>query len=316
MGPANSRGVSDRLYPQSIPVKPTWPNSPASRKARTGNSGGTGTHTKRGNTRVLPIQQELCLPNIPGRKEGRGTTPSNKPESPEPIRASRALQDGGLTPPTRPATARGLDDKNGPKGRLSPNPNTPEAPVLPPLCVGGKTLQVSKPPIWPLLGTTGIYQNTKTSGGLAETDRPAPDSISRPHAIYACQQRPAGEDGTSSMQTVRVPGTDGKHQKIPVNPSSTDRVPGISDRLQLDDNQSAIKEGQEDSTGGSETPKDANNLSTGTCHVYWESSGNFQGHHPGPPTLQSLTDGTQLSDPREQHSRGLGQIRLQDTLEQ
>jgi len=82
-----------------------------------------------------------------------------------------------ITPSTRPAPTKGLDDKNGSQGCPSPNPHSPESPVLPSLYMGGQTLQIPKPSFWPLLCTTDVYQNIETSGCQIETDWPMPDSM-------------------------------------------------------------------------------------------------------------------------------------------
>ena len=316
LGPANSTGVLNRLYPQPHPVTPAPTYSPTSGQTCAGDSRGEGTPTETGNSRISPIRPELCFQNISGRKEGGRPTPSNKPESTEPICASGAFQDGGLTPLTRPAPKKGLDDKNGSQRCLSPNPHSPESPTLPTLYMGGEALQIPKPSIWPLLCTTGVYQNIEASDRLAETDRPTPDSVPRRHAIYACQQRPAREAGTTHMQVIRVPGTDGKHTEIPTNSSPTVRILGVSDQLRPDDNQPPTREGQEDSTGCCETPQISINFGTGACHVHRENSGNLQSRHAGSTTLQSPADGTQYGDLRGKPRGMPGQIRVHNTAEQ
>jgi len=78
------------------------------------------------------------------------------------------------------------------------------------------------------------------------------------------------------MQVIHALGTDGKHKEIPTNSSPTNRILGVSDQLRLDDNQPAIRKGQEDSTGYSETRQASSNPSTGVCHVHKESIGNLQ----------------------------------------
>ena len=104
LGPANSTGALHRLCPQSQPVISTPTYSSTSGQACAGDSGGAGTPTESGNSRIMPPQPEFCFPNVSGRKEGGRPMPSNKPEkSSKPICASRALalQDGGLTPSIR-----------------------------------------------------------------------------------------------------------------------------------------------------------------------------------------------------------------------
>ena len=63
---------------------------------------------------------------------------------------------------------------------------------------------------------------------------------------------------------------------------------------------------------GNLTPKVTSNLSTGSCHAHKESSGYLQSHHSSLTTLQSPTDGTQLSDSQGKLPGGLRHIRLQD----
>ena len=178
------------------------PNSPTSGQTCPGDSGGTRTPIERGSRGILPMHRKLCLPNISGQKEGRGTTLSIKYEGFKSVCTGGTLQDGGSTPPTRSVTTRGLDDQNGSKRCLFPNPHTPESPALPPVCLGREMLQVSESPLWPVICTTSIYQNLETSGGPVKTDGLAPDSKSGRHDIHACQQGPTRGNDTTTMQIV------------------------------------------------------------------------------------------------------------------
>jgi len=132
--------------------------------------------------------------------------------------------------------------------------------------------------------------------------RPTAYGVPGRHAIYACQKGPTRDNGSTAMQVIQISGIDGEHPEVPTNPSSTNKILGVSDQLRLNVNQPAIREGQEDPTGGSKIPEVTYNLSTGAGYVHRENSGNLQSCYTSPTTLQGPTDGPQFSSTRGQSS--------------
>ena len=130
-------------------------------------------------------------------KKGGGTMSSHQPEGSEPVCAGGALQDGRVTPPSRPNPARGLDDKIGPKRCLSTSANPRSSSMLPSVCLGRETIQISMSSIWPVISTKGVYKAPETSGGPSQADRPTLDNIPGRHAIHAWKQGPARDLSTN-----------------------------------------------------------------------------------------------------------------------
>ena len=59
-----------------------------------------------------------------------------------------------------------------------------------------EALHVSVPPIWSLFSTYNFYKTVKTSCEFFKTDKLT--SVSGRYAVHACQQGPAGGDGTTN----------------------------------------------------------------------------------------------------------------------
>ena len=131
-----------------------------------------------------------------------GTTSSHQPEGSEPVCAGGPLQDGRVTPPSRPNPVRGLDDKIGPKRCLSTSANPRSSSMLPSVCLGRETIQISMSFIWPVISTKGVYKVPETSGGPSLADSPTLDNIPGRHAIHACKQGPARDHGTNDSKPI------------------------------------------------------------------------------------------------------------------
>ena len=244
-----------------------------------------------------------------------GAAASGKPKGFKSIHPSGTFQNGGSTPLTRPITTRGLDGENGLKGCLPPNPNPLKPSTPSPVCLGGETLQVSVPPIWSVISTTGFHKTLETSSGPLETDRLTPDSVSGRPVAHAFEQGTAGGNSTTDMQPVRSLGTDGEYPKVPAIPNPTNRISGFSDQLLCDVDHSAIGEGQENTTGSNKAFKIPINVSKAAGYIYREGSSNLQSTSTSPVTLQSLAESTQFSHIREQFGVS-GQVRLANSSQQ
>ena len=177
MGPANSTRVYDRFHPDTSSVPSTPSNNDITRQSCSGDTGSARANPEGGNNRDYCLIRQLCLPDIPGREKGRGAMPSYQPEGTESVCPGRTLQDGGITPSSRPNPTGGLDDKNGPKRCLSSSASPRGSSVLPPICLGREALQVSVPSIWSVISAKSVYEATETSGGPPETDGLAPDNL-------------------------------------------------------------------------------------------------------------------------------------------
>ena len=306
LGPLNNSRVSNIFYSYPTAVISTTSNSSVTGQACSGDTGGSGTAIQGGNSRDYPIINELCLPDFLGREKRRGTKTSNQPESFESICASGALQIGGFTPTTRSTPTRGLDSENGLEGCLPPNPYPLKLSTPSPIHLGEEALQVLVPPIWPLLSDPSFHKSAETSGGIFKADRPTPDCIPGRHVVHAYQQRPARSDGTSDLKNFRGPGVDGKYQEISFKSNPACRVSGFSHQLSNNEIQPTIRERQENTTRSSKSAQVSVNFSTTPSYLHSKSSSNFQSCNAGPPTLQNITESTQLHNFWEQPPGSLG----------
>ena len=296
VGPANSARVHDRFYPDTLPILPTPTDSNITRQSCSGDTRSTGTGQERGCNRDNCLCNQFHLPDFPGREKRGGTTSSHQPEGSEPVCAGGALQDGRVTPPSRPNPARGLDDKIGPKRCLSTSANPRSSSMLPSVCLGRETIQISMSSIWPVISAKGVYKAPETSGGPSQADRPTLDNIPGRHAIHAWKQGPARDLSTNDSKPIRGLGPHGEQSKITFNTNSTDRVFGVSDQLVRCKALLTPRKEQEITTGSIQASPTPSSISKRIGSIHWEGYSNLQGTVASPTTLQSLTEEAQFSN--------------------
>ena len=103
--------------------------------------------------------------------------------------------------------------------------------MLPSVCLGRETIQISLSSIWPVISTKGVYKAPKTSGGPSQADRPTLDNIPGRHVIHAYKQGPARDHGINDSKPIRGLGPHGEQSKISFNTNSTDRVFEVSHQV-------------------------------------------------------------------------------------
>ena len=106
--------------------------------------------------------------NIPGPQKRRFSKASNKLTSVKPIRNLGTLQDGEH-PPSRKFNPGGRLDDNGSKRCLFLHSNSQRASSLVTLPVAGTSVQVSVPPLWPILSPTSVHQSDTPHCSMVET---------------------------------------------------------------------------------------------------------------------------------------------------
>jgi len=138
LGNSNCGWVPARshIHPLSIPA--TTRDKDIRRERSISDTRSHRTANKRGNSGDQSISRLLCLPDIPGGKEGWRAETCNQPEGAQPICQGRTFQDGEPAHPSRASASRGLDGKNGSEGCIPSDTHSPNTSATPDLPVEGK----------------------------------------------------------------------------------------------------------------------------------------------------------------------------------
>ena len=124
------------------------------------------------------------------KKDG-GQRPVINLKVPEQFRSDTTLQDGGNPYFEGSDTTRRLVGNSGSEGRLLCSHDPPFSPSIPQIQLPGEVLSVHLPPIWPVIGSLGLYQDPKASISSPSGDGSVPNSM---HRRYPS---PGGVPGTS-----------------------------------------------------------------------------------------------------------------------
>ena len=153
MGPPNCGWLPTRLDKCTMPDPHATSNTNLNRECNLNNSRGCRVAIQRGNCRDSALSRQLCVPDISCGEEGWGSEASNKSEGPQSVCETRALQDGGPSPPPRSPPVRGLDGQNGSEGCIPPSPNPSRPSTTSHLPLGREILQIHLPTIQPVICT-------------------------------------------------------------------------------------------------------------------------------------------------------------------
>ena len=128
---------------------------------------------------VSEIQVATRPGSIPGTQKRRRAETSDKSQALKPVPPGRTLQDGRDTYPKGHCKARRLARESRPEGCLLHHPNPPIPQGVSKVQISGDTIPVQLPPIWPVLGTLGLYQDPQASDSPPSGDGSADYSIHR-----------------------------------------------------------------------------------------------------------------------------------------
>ena len=216
MGTADCGWLPPRVDRGSSTEKSASPNKMFTRGQEPDNLRGSGALVQRGSGGDTSLTKELCVPDLPGGKEGWGSETSDKLEGSQPICEGRTLQDGRPSLAPRPPTVTGLDGKDGFEGCLPSSAHPSRLSTPSHLPMGGENLQVSMPTFWPISSTQSVYKAVEeASSGLPETEWVSSDHLSRRSADDASGQSSAGANYPTDLSTVREPGVNGESEKNP-----------------------------------------------------------------------------------------------------
>ena len=188
----------------------------------------------------------VLLQPVLGTQEGRGSKTRHQLKSPEPVRAPPTFQNGGVAHTERSCEARRLASKDRSKGCIPDYPHGPGPSEILEVQMPGQVLPIQLPPIWPSLGTMGLYQDPQASSGPPSGDGCAVDSLYRRHTNPGRDQgaSPGSSGGTAGMSGLH-------HQLCQVGKGSNPepRVSGDDDQYHIDDPKPTARQVEED-TGG------------------------------------------------------------------
>ena len=264
----------------------------------------SGALVQRGSGGDTSLTKELCVPDLPGGKEGWGSETSDKLEGSQPICEGRTLQDGRSSLAPRPPTVTGLDGKDGFEGCLPSSAHPSRLSTPSHLPVGGENLQVSMPTFWPISSTQSVYKAVEASSGLPETEWVSSDHLSRRSADDASEQSSAGANYPTDLLTVREPGVNGESEKIHTDPYSGVGISRFSVVLNDNENITPLREAPQDSAGCQTNDAASICLGEGNRTICGESNCHHEGHPTSPFALPSSSDADELSPSPELQSGG------------
>ena len=285
-------GLSDRL-PISTTAKHSTSLSTVLCRADPINSG-RGQRTSRQGSHKGSSQpsRRVLLKPVSCPKERRRTETGDKPKSSEQLCSDRAFQNGGNPYIERSSQSRGLVGKSGSEGCILRNPDPPIPPPVLEVHIPGKTLSVSVPTIWPVIGTMGLYQDPKASTSPPPGNGGTTDSI---HRRYPC---PGGVQGTSkeSCRGSSVPsamsGFQSKPKEIDTRTSPSDRIPGFHCRHSPNGVETPSGQDKEDPGGVTGYDKRGKTgLGKSPCSFGGKDERDISSHSTGSTILPPLTDG-------------------------
>ena len=105
-----------------------------------------------------------------------------------------SLQNGRSASCEIPITERGLYDETGLEGCLLCNPHSPIPQEVPEVCVSEQSLRVSVPSIWSVIGSSSLYENSKTSVSSAAFSRNLDCYLHRGHAATSSTEQGTAKD--------------------------------------------------------------------------------------------------------------------------
>ena len=250
------------------------------------------TPEQRSSSRGNKPSERVLHKSLPGPKKGRRAETRNKPKVPEQFCSDTTLQDGGNPYFEGPDTTRRLVGKSGSEGRLLCSPDPPLSPSIPQIQLPGEVLSVHLPPIWPVIGSLGLYQDPKASISSPPGDESAPNSIHRRHPS------PGGVPGTSkeSCGGRSLPPTmswlSDKLKEISAGTSTSYGIPGPDSGHCGHGIETPSGENKKDSCGGTKHGNGRTYLSPCHSKAGGKDECNISCHPTSPTVLSPSTDGT------------------------
>ena len=228
MGVKHDKRLSDRLPVRTSSKSSTSYSTVLCRADPINCGGGARTSRQRSHKGSKQPSGRVLLKHIPGPKEGRRSKTSDKPEGSEQFCSDRAFQNGGNPYTKRPCQSGGLVGKGGSEGCIFRNPDPPGSSSISQVSFSRQMLSIPMPPIRPVIGSLGLYQDPQASISSPSGDGGTIDSIYRrcpsPGGVQGTSRKPCGGPGLSPP----VSGFQSKPEKININPSSGNGVPGIN----------------------------------------------------------------------------------------
>ena len=227
VGGRHREGLSGRL-PVETPTESTTSHSTILCETESINcGGGKGTSRQRSHKRSPQPSGRVLLKPVPCPKKGRRATPGDKPEGSEQFYTNRALQDGGHPYPQRPSSqSGGLVGKGGSEGRIFCSPDPRITPPIPEVLLPREMLSVPVPPIRPVIGSLGLYQDPKASTSPPPGDGDTVDSIYRRHPCLGGVQGIGKESCGGPCVPPAMSGVSSEPEEVSSRTSPSDGIPG------------------------------------------------------------------------------------------
>ena len=267
-GAKHSSGLSIRAPNRAIPEGVTTPTSLLCGAEQANTGGSRGPCPERGNYTGKSTTRGLLLQSLPCAKERWWAEAGGKPQSPESVRTTTALQNGGNPYSPGHNKARRLASKGRSEGCLPHSPDTSAPQEVPKVQLPGQNIPVQLSPIWPVIGTLGLYQDPQASDSPPSGVGGQVDCVYRRHP-------PLGGDQGGSKRTLRSADLSAtgsrlynQSEEIHYGSVTLNRVSGVTDQHPNNDFESTARQNEKDSCGGTKA----------------SGSGNCTSQRSGPPT--------------------------------
>ena len=305
MGPPNCGWLPTRLDKCTMPGPHATSNTNLNRECNLNSSRGRRVAIQRGNCRDSALSRQLCVPDISCGEEGWGSEAGNKSEGPQSVCETRALQDGGSSPPPRSSPARGLDGQNGSEGCIPPSPNPSRPSTISHFPLGREILQIHLPTIRPVICTEGIHKVNETSSRVSKAGWLSPNNISGRSVDLTSRRSPDTADDSIDLPAFRMFGIDNQSQQIPTRTHPETGISRVRDTHPVHDIINSPRENKEDPTRCSQINGEDISVSKRGSPICGQSNSYYASPPNSPPSLQSTAIPDELCPSRGSSGWGL-----------
>ena len=259
---------------------------------------GQGTTSQGCSGRDPTCPGRLCVTNLSGRKEGRGTEAGNKPEGSQHICEARAFQNGGASHSPRSHPIRRLDDKIGSEGCISSGTNSYRPSTPPSIPMGSQELPISMSPIRTDICPTGFLQNNETCGGSTSTHGDSSSHLPRRYPNNASIDGATDTADSIDMPAIRGSGSGGQSKEIHAVPSADPGVLGLPSGYSEPTADFPSREAEKNTAVSPTPPAPIKGISEGSSEVCREDLSGYTCYMASSSAFQSTTIPNEFSGAR------------------
>ena len=246
--------------------------------------------------------REFFLHNFHSPQKGWRTPSYNKPERFEQVYPSYPFQDGGYTIPEGYCSSGGFHDQIRSQRCLFFNPYTSFPLEVFEFQVDAQDLPVHLSSFWSLQCSPNIYKSNETSYYLPQIARNTDGRLFGRYANSSSDQRGAPQMEINGPGFIREPGFPHQLQQVGIGTHPKSNISRFSNRHNEHADQTAKRQDQSSSSGGSEAPGGSASISETANPPDRSFLLNPSSNPPSPPPLQRPS-ASEASSPQERRVR-------------